>query len=567
MDLKALVEQLVALSKKLNKKQLYVVIATLLTVIGLISFLVVQNTEETKGDDGYRVLFSQLSPKDAGLIIAQLEQDKIEYRIKNEGTIEVRQEIVNKVRMDIAAQGLPKESMVGFELFDKQEFGSTDFDQNIKFLRALEGELSRTISDLTVVKKARVHIAIPKKSVFVSKDEPATASVIIALHDNTKLSRKQVTGIKNLVSAAVVNLSFENVKLVDEDGEPLGEEDELYASGEAAKIQLKYKKDYEKIYEEKIAQMLSPFIGGNDKVVAKVTIDFDFSQRESVEEVFDPNSVPRSEQSIEEKREGFKPQEIGGVPGAVSNIGPVQGLESNELKEKYQKNQSTVNYEISKKTSNVKGEFAKINRITAAVVVDGLYNYEGEGDDRKLVFKKRGEDEIANISNLVKQAIGYNQQRNDEVSVSDFEFRAPEFSAELKLSPTEVFFQKMQMIMGPFYPALKYIFLIIILFIFYKKVIVPFSQKMLELKTEEEKPEEVAIEFEDEEFEDEMDKLNELKKKIEQQLGVSGAMDEDNMRYEVLLEKMRSQAEERPDSIASILSQLMSEDTTIKKGE
>ena len=199
MDLKALVEQLVALSKKFNRKQQYVIVGTLLTVIALISFLIVYNSPKTaRGDDGYRVLFSQLSSKDAGLIVAHLEQNKVEYKIPNDGTIEVRKEVVNKVRMDVAALGLPKESMAGFELFDTQEFGATDFDQNVKFLRALEGELSRTIGDLTAVKSARVHIALPKESVFVSKEQPPSASVIVELHDNMQLSRKQIMGIKNL---------------------------------------------------------------------------------------------------------------------------------------------------------------------------------------------------------------------------------------------------------------------------------------------------------------------------------------------------------------------------------
>ncbi len=561
MDLKALVEQLVALSKRFNRKQQYVIVGTLLTLIALISFMIVYNNPDKKrGDDGFRVLFSQLSSKDAGLIVAQLEQSKIEYQIPNDGTIEVRKEVVNKTRMDMAALGLPKESRAGFELFDNQEFGATDFDQNVKFLRALEGELSRTISDLTAVKDAKVHIALPKESVFVSKEQPPTASVVVELHDNMQLSRKQVMGIKNLVAAAVVKLDVENVKLVNENGDPLGEEDELTTAGEVARMQLKYKKDYEKFYEEKIVNMLAPFMGGEEKVVAKVTIDFDFSQRESVEEVYDPNSVPRSEQTMEEKREGYKPKEIGGVPGAVSNIGPVQGLEDNQLKEKYSKSQATTNYEISKKTSNIKGEFATIQRITAAVVVDGRYAYEGEADKRKLVYTPRDETEVEAIRNLVMQSIGYNPVRKDEVTVSNFEFRPPDFGADVELSPIELFLEKVQMMTGPLYPALKYIFLIIVLYIFYKKVIVPFSERMLELKTEEEEPEEVKIEFEEEEFEDEMERLNELKKKIEQQLGLGGEADEESLRYDVLLERLRGMAEERPEDIASIIMQLMQED-------
>jgi flagellar M-ring protein FliF len=563
MDLKALVEQLVALQRRFNQKQKAVIIVTMVTVVALISFLIVYNSPNAKGDDGFRLLYSELTPSDAGLIVAHLEKNKIEYQIPDDGSIEVSKEVVDKVRMDIAALGLPKESSVGFELFDTQEFGATDFDQNVKYMRALEGELSRTIAALSSIKTARVHIAIPKKSVFVKEQQAATASVSLSMAPNLQLGKKQVLGIKYLIASAVTKLSPDDVKIVDEQGMPLGEEDELSTAGEAAKMQLRYKKDYEKAYERKIVRMLAPFIGGRKKVVAKVTIEFDFSVRQSEQTVYDPNSVPRSEQTLEEKREGKKARDIGGVPGAVSNIGPVQGLQNNDTKEKYSKATATTNYEISNTISIIKGEFATIKRVTAAVVVDGIY--EADEKSGELVFQRREPAEIEVISNLVRQTIGISNARNDEVTVTSFEFRVSP-DEETQLTPMEEFFAQMEIYAGPLYPLFKYIFLSIVLFIFYKKIIQPFANKMLELEVEEEQKEDSYIAFEDEEYEDELERLNEMRKKVEQQLGLGGEADEESLRYDVILERLREMAEDKTEDMANIITQLMLEEVAKAEG-
>jgi len=369
MNFKDLTAQLTRMYEKLNRAQKMVIVGTLFAVIGFIVFLVLYTSAGRSGH--YAVLFDHLSSKDAGLIIQELEREGVSYRIPQDGVIEVPQDRVYRVRINVASKGLPKESHVGFELFDKQEFGSTDFDQKVKFLRAIEGELSRTIQSLRPIESAVVHLALPKESVFVSKSTPPSASVVIKTVDGMRLSRRQIAGIKNLVAAAVANLSPDHVKIVNEFGESLS------ASGdeesELAKRQIAYKNRFEKAYEEKVVNILAPFIGGKDRVVAKVTVDFDFAQRNSVEERYDPENVVRSEQSTEEKKEGAPTEQTGGVPGAVSNIGPVQGIESNRAKQKYQKSTTTTNYEISKTVSNVKGPFASVQRITAAVVVDGKY--------------------------------------------------------------------------------------------------------------------------------------------------------------------------------------------------
>ena len=563
MDFDALVKQIIALTKKLNKKQKIVIVSTVVVVVSLIAFLIVYNSSnEIRGDDGFRVLFEKLNPQDEALIVQQLDKNKIPYKLPRDGIIEVPKDMVEKVRLQVAAAGLPKKSTVGFELFDKQEFGSTDFEQKIKYLRALEGELENTIESINAIKNAKVNIAIPKESLFVSEQTPVTASVVLTLQPNMILTPKQIRGIKNLVAASVPKLKPENVKIVNQYGDPLGENDEMTANNELLKAELLYKKRYEQALENKIIDILSPIVGGSNKVVAKVDVDFDFSKVKSKSEIFSPDNVVRSEQTMEEHREGYTPKQVGGVPGAVSNIGPVQGLKNSSLKDKYDKSTTTTNYEISKTIKNTTQDFVKIKRITAAVVVDGKYKKDKKG---KLVYVPLSKADLDSISSLVKSSIGFDVKRGDSVSVSNFQFNLSSKTKE-SLTPTSKVAMMMNTYLGPFAPLLKYLFLIIVLFIFYKKVIVPFSQKMLELKPEEDEFVKKEIDFDEEEVEDTYDKMRELKEKVEQQLGINSEINQDELKYDVLLERLKDLAEEKPEEIANVLTSLMHEGEAIEKG-
>ncbi|MDE5591801.1 MAG: flagellar M-ring protein FliF, partial [Helicobacter sp.] len=417
-------EQINSLYKKLNKKQKIVILGTIVAIVGFISALIIWNSFNKSNllYPGYAVLFEGVSPEDGALIIEQLQQDKINYKIPQDNTILIPQEFVYEQRMKLASNGIPKNSKVGFEIFDNKDFGATDFDQRVKYLRAIEGELARTIESLSPIQKATVHIAQPEKSVFVSQQIPPTASVVLVFKPSQTITPRQISGIKNIVSSAIPNLTLENVEVVNDKGEPLSELDELGGARELAAAQLRYKINFELALEEKIINILAPIAGGKEGVVAKATAEFDFAQRESTQEHYDPANVVRSEQNLEEKREGFPPKEIGGVPGVVSNIGPVQGLDDGNLKEKYEKSQTTTNYEISKTVSNIKGEFATIKRLSAAVVIDGKYQKEiDENGVEQLQYTPLTPEELEQISNLVRQAIGYNQQRGDEVSVTNFQ--------------------------------------------------------------------------------------------------------------------------------------------------
>lgn len=559
MDLKALFEQIRLLYKKLNKKQKIVILATVVAIVGFISALVVWNSMNNKAGvlyPGYAVLFEGVTPEDGALIIQQLQQDKIPYKIPKDNTILIPQEFVYEQRMKLASNGIPKSSKIGFEIFDTKDFGATDFDQKIKYLRAIEGELARTIESLSPIQKATVHLAQPEKTVFVSEQTPPTASVVLVFKPAQTLTPKQISGIKNIVSSAIPNLTVENVEVVNERGEPLSELDELGGARELAAAQLRYKTNFEASLEDKIVNILAPITGGVEGVVAKVTAEFDFAQKQSTQEYYDPNNVVRSEQNLEEKREGFRPKEIGGVPGVVSNIGPVQGLDDDNTKEKYEKSQTTTNYEISKTISNIKGEFATIRRLSAAVVVDGKYQKQlDEQGIEKLEYTALNDEEMEKITALVRQAIGYNQQRGDEVSVSNFQLNG-QLSGFKARTPLERFLDAAQALLTPFMPLLKYVVVGVILFFFYKKVIVPFSERMLEARADEEEEIESLLKI-DEDEEENSDRLNEMRRRIEDQLGFGAGSNEDEIKYNVLLEKIKELASEKPAELANLFQTLV----------
>lgn len=564
MDFKTLFAQLVAFFTKLTKPQRMIISGAVAAIVVFLIFLIIYTSSSSGSGargDGYQVLFDNLSSKDAARVIEQLEKDKINYKIPRDNVIEVPEGVVYKERMVMASLGIPKESHVGFELFDKQEFGATSFDQEIKYRRALEGELARSIDSLEPVERSSVSLALPKESLFVSEEVPPSASVMVALKDETKLSPRQIRGIKNLVASAVPKLKPENVALIDSDGVTLGDGDDASMAGELSSLQLQYKSKEERKQEDKIINVLSPFIGGRERVVAKVTIEYDFSEQSSTSETYDPENVVRSEQTSEEKRDGGSSEQIGGIPGAVSNIGPVEGLESSMSGEKYEKNTATTNYEISKTVSTKKLEFARIKRLSAAVVVDGKYESikdESGKDSGELEYLPLDETQLQAIDALVKQSIGFNEDRGDRVTVSNFEFNdASKADSKNIAAKTNNFVNNY---LNPFLPFIKYLIVFIILFILYKKVILPFAERMLEFSKEEETDDRPSLEIMDDEDEDLAEKVQIMRKKVENQLGLGDNFNEDELKYDVLLQKVREMAEEHPEEIASLIQALIDEE-------
>ena len=566
MDFKALFSQLSVLYAKLSKEQKIIIAAAVVGIVAFLIFLVVY-TANKSAKGSYVTLFETLSDSDAAKVIAQLDKDGIKYEVGADNVIKVPKDVVYKERIAIAAQGIPKNDGVGFELFDKQEFGATNFDQKIKHLRALEGELARTITALSPVERATVNLALPKETLFVSKQVDPTASVMVELVEGRALSTKQIRGIKNLVAAAVPRLKPENVMLVSSDGVTLGDNDAMEQMGELSLVQQRYKLKEEKKLQQKIVDVIAPFVGGDDKVVSQVSIEFDFSQKSSTSEKYDPENVVRSEQTSEEKREGVQPEQVGGVPGTVSNIGPVKGLKSQQSLEKYTKNTGTTNYEVGKTVSTTKSQFARIKRITAAVVVDGKYKHKLDKDGNptdELEYVPLDATDLKALDSLASRSIGIDPARGDQISVQNLQFERAAQSTPNGVSKAVTFTQTY---IAPFADLFKYIFVLILLLILYKKVIAPFAGKMLEVSREDEEIEAPKLELEDDEGEDLVEKVQSMRKKVEEQLGMTSNLNEDELKHEVILEKVKTMAEDAPEEVASLLQALLSEEAEIPKAE
>ena len=561
MDFKVLFSQLVVFYDKLTKQQKLIIASAIIGIIAFIIFMVVYTTKK-EANNKMEVLFDSLTSEDAAKIVEHLEKSNIPYEILDKNVIKVPKNVVYKERMAVASLGIHKNSGVGFELFDKQEFGATSFDQNVKYLRALEGELSRTISALAPIESASVSLAIPKETLFVEKQSAPTASVMLKLVDGGKLTTKQVRGIKNLVSAAVAHLTPANVMLIDSDGETLGDENEMAQMGELSSVQQAFKTKEEKKKQQKIIEVVSPFVGGGQKVVAQVTVDYDFSIQNTTSEKYDPENVVRSEQVSEEKREGKSPNEVGGVPGTVSNIGPVEGLSSNQMNEKYEKNAGTTNYEVGKTVSTVKSEFARIKRVTAAVVVDGKYKYKNDAEGKptdELEYEPLSESDLEALSALVSRSIGISEERGDQISVKNLQFKTAQGNASQEKVNQILQFSKTYL--EPFSGLFKYIFVLILLLIVYKKVISPFAERMLEVSKEEDDSNKPVLDIGNDDAEDLVEKVHQMRKKVEEQLGVGEGFSEDELKYDVLLEKVKAMIEDAPDAVALVLQALVTEDT------
>ena len=560
-------EQVSAVFLNLTKRQKIVVLSSIVAVIAFIVLLILlmRGSGSTQNEfAGYSVLFRNIDPSVSAQVITQLEADGVNYKLADEGTILVPTKDVYKERIAVASitniQG--NNGKVGFELFDNKEFGATEDEQRVKFQRAIQGELSKTIESLEPIERAVVYIAFPKESVFTERQTPPTASVVVKLKANTSLDLGQIDGIKRIVAGSVANLKVENVKIVTQDGIAIGEDTiALQNEQEAAKIaaQVRYKHEFESRYENKIIDMIASFTGSKEKVTAKVTMEFDFSQTDSEREIFDPNSVIRSEQNIEEHKIGRDKPDIGGVPGAVSNIGPVQGIEDNKPAEQYDKTVANTNYEISKQIIKTKPQFATIRRITAAVAVDGRYDYvrDENGDATGVVkYFPLDEAEMNSITNLVKQAVGYDPNRGDEVTVSNIEFRPN--SIAVPLTKFEAF---MESYVNPVLPAAKYVFAFIVLFVLYKKVIMPFMEKMLkDLTPDDDSLLQDSMNVDDE-AEDTLERFKAARKRAEDELGISQDFNEEDLKYDVLLEKMKAIVSEKSEEVANLLQGMVKNDS------
>lgn len=544
-EFKNMIHQIGLLYQKLSKRQRLVIAVSIVVVIAFLVFLALYKSSSNAGaNSGYAVLVQDIGVGDSAAIVAKLEQNGIPYQLENERTILVPQEHLYQQRMMIASEGLIKDRGTGFELFDNQQFGATSKEMDVKFQRAIEGELARTISALEPVEKAVVHIAFPKESVFTERQVPPTASVTVTL--KSKLVRKQIDGIKNIVAAAVPRLTLDNVHIIDQKGTPLDLQENY--ENELLKEIENFRKARVAELEDKIFKALEPY----GEVRGGVNIEVNSTRMESLIELYDPNTVIRSEQSLKEESQGRKAPVIQGVPGAVSNIGPVEGLDGPNGLEWSKKEQITTNNEVSKTTTNIKNQIATIGKVSVGILIPKKYTDSlNERDEIQRTFTNRTQAEIASIEKTVRDIIAFNPVRGDSVSVSEYEQLPKLESKALTIYDKYI---------SPLLPSIKYIIAAILLFVFYKKVIQPFMQKMLTdiAEGEEEfKPEEVSVE----EAEDALEKFNKARKRVEEGLGLTDTIDEDSLQYDILIEKLRALVNEKTEEVASVLQSLVESDT------
>jgi flagellar M-ring protein FliF len=386
----------------------------------------------------WKVLFGSMSDRDGGATIAALAQMNVPYKFaEGGGAILVPGDRVHETRLRLASQGLPKGGAVGFELVDNQKFGATQFQEQINYQRGLEGELARSIQSLDSVASARVHLAIPKPSVFVRDAQVPTASVLLTLHAGRALDRQQIAGIVHLVASSVPQLSPDNVNVIDQNGALLsrkqdGREGALDANA------LDYVHRIEQATIARIVDILEPVVG-RDNVRVQVTADVDFTRTEQVAETYKPNADPkvaarRQQQLSESTTSGGAG--TGGVPGALSNQPPANPTVAIDAKAPAaaatqaatagplsQRKEETVAFEVDKTIQHTRQATGAVRRLTAAVVVN---HKRTVGADGKASFAPLPAEEIDKLSGLVREAMGFNKDRGDSLNLLNAAFSQPE---------------------------------------------------------------------------------------------------------------------------------------------
>lgn len=438
----------------------------------------------------YRVLYSNISDQDGGAIVAQLTQMNVPYRFQERGgAIMVPEDKVHEARLTLAQLGLPKGGAVGFELLDQEKFGISQFSEQVNYQRALEGELARTIETLGTVQNARVHLAMPKPSMFVREQKPPSAAVTVTLKNGRTLDSGQVNAITYLISSAVPGLNADNVTIVDQSGRLLTQ-----SGGQAMQTtQLKYTSEVEADYQQRIQTILATIVGRNN-VKAQVTAQIDFTQHEQTAEQYQPNSSPdkmaiRSRQTSDAEQ-GSK-NGVGGVPGALSNQPPVpatapitqppvanQPAQGNNAANNNatqaagtaettvatpmpfnNRKDNTTNYELDRTLTHIKRSTGSIERLSVAVVV----NYLPGKDGTPVALTP---EQLEQVNALVKETMGYSAARGDTINIVN----SPFTPVEEEPAPP---FWKQESFINLLMSAARYLLIALVAWFLWRKAVQP----------------------------------------------------------------------------------------------
>ena len=513
----------------------------------------------------YRTLYSNVSDQDGGAIVTQLTQLNIPYRFAdNGGAIEVPADKVHELRLRLAQQGLPKGGAVGFELLDQEKFGISQFSEQINYQRALEGELARTIETLGPVKTARVHLAMPKPSLFVREQKNPSASVTVTLEPGRALDEGQISAVTHLVSSAVAGLPTGNVTVVDQSGHLLTQSNT--SSRDLNDAQLKYANDVEGRIQRRIEAILGPIVGSGN-IHAQVTAQINFDNKEQTEEQYSPNgdaaqAVMRSRQLNATEQIGG--QNPGGVPGALSNqpapannapistppANPQNGQQNGQQNNQQQQTTSTAanagprnssrnettNYEVDRTIRHTKMNVGDVQRLAVAVVV----NYKTLPDGKPLPLTT---DQMKQIEDLTREAMGFTEKRGDSLNVVNSPFTATdETGGELPFWQQQSFIEQML-------SAGRWLLVLIVAWLLWRKAIRPqltrraeeakAAQEMMSARQDIEEAVEVRL-SKDEQTQ---------QRRVNQRLGA-----------EVMSQRIREMSDNDPRVVALVIRQWMSND-------
>jgi flagellar M-ring protein FliF len=411
-------DQLIKLFSGLSMRQrISIALAAILTGVGIFGLA------RWKRESDFRPLYSSMAPEDAAGVVQKLRETGVDFRLsENGGTVLVPSGKLAESRLALAAAGLPKTGRIGFELFDKSAFGATDFVEHINYKRALEGEIERTVMSLAEVEEARVHLTLPKESVFLDKQEPAKASVVLKLRPAAQISQQNVLAITNLVASAVEGLGPESVSIVDMNGNLLNRPRRLGDNtSQITSEALEVRQQLERDLVAKIHSTLEPLIGP-DRFRAGASVECDLTSGEQQEETFDPTrSVMVSSQKTEDVTD--RASVASGIPGTASNL-PGGQAKPGGSSGGVSRRTENVSFQTSRIVRQTHIPQGVIRRMSLSVLVDHTVQWEGEGAARHRVLAPPAPDTIKTIKDLVAAATGFSAERGDQLIVESLPFES-----------------------------------------------------------------------------------------------------------------------------------------------
>lgn len=396
-----------------NGRKSGLIATLLLTLTSLVALMM------WAGGKTYQVLGTNLATEDATAIMRLLREKKIPFNVENDGkTIKIPPEAVYDLRLELATMGLPQTGVVGYEVFDQQSFGQTSFVQRVNQKRALEGELTRTINNLKGLKRSRVHLALPDKSTFAEDQKKASASVVLDLEPGIILTDKQIQGITHLVASAVEGMEMNDVIIVDANGKMLSKNNSDPLAQQTATM-LEFQQKMETEYEKRISDILSKVVG-EGKIVAKVSLDLDFTTQTEVQTQYDSeNATIRSQQKENHVMDGSRPVP-NGAPGAAANV-PGAANAPPQVRSNTQKLYETTNYAVPEKVVRATKPMGQVKRMSVAVLVDGLY--AAATADAAPTYQKWSDEKLAEFKAIVASSVGLDMKRGDIIEIKNIEFR------------------------------------------------------------------------------------------------------------------------------------------------